>query len=133
MATPDFISALGSGNLAAYESSPTSPSPIVPASVSGGAGSNNSGWLSGLSDIFQSVGVAVGSGLRGANTPSVTPGSGWVYNSATGQYYNPVTGQALTATGTLTSAGIGSSSLLSNPIVLIFIAIVAFLFLRKRA
>jgi hypothetical protein len=125
MATPDY------GNLSAYESSSSSPSPIVPASVSGGSGSSNSGWLSGLADIFQSVGSGIGAGLRGANVPSVNPGSGWVYNSATGQYYNPVTGQALTATGTLPSAGI-SSSFLSNPIILIFIAIVAFLFLRKR-
>jgi hypothetical protein len=84
------------------------------AAVGGGdnsGGADSSGWLSGLGDLFSGIGSAVSSGLKASNVPSVNPGSGWVYNKTTGNYYNPVTGQALTATGTLSSAGAFSGAL----------------------
>lgn len=95
-------------------------------------GTDWSGVLSGLSGIFGTIGAGVSSGFRAANLGNTpTSGSGWVFNPSTGQYYNPLTGQALTSTGTLTSAGLlpsgGSSSL-----IIILLAILAFFAFRKR-
>ena len=106
--------------------------PVTPAAATPDD-SDTSGWLSGMGDLFAGVGTAISSGLRAANAPNVQPGSGFVFNPSTGQYYNPVTGQALTATGNLTSAGAlpglfgGNNSLL-----IIALALLAFMFFRKR-
>ena len=109
------------------------PPPTVDVtSGSDSSGADTSGWLSGLGDLFAGVGTAVSSGLKAANTPNVPSASGWVFNPATGQYYNAITGQALTSTGTLPSAGIFSGGS-SNTIVLIIIAIAAFFLLKKAA
>jgi hypothetical protein len=76
------------------------------------------------------VGNVVIGGIRASNAPTTpTAGSGWVYNPATGQYYNPVTRQALTSTGTLPSAALGGS--FGSLIWIVFIVAVV-LFLRKR-
>lgn len=107
--------------------------PSAGAVSSGDDGNNDSsGWLSGLGDLFSGVGTAVAAGLKASNVPNAQPGSGFVYNPATGQYYNPVTGQALTSTGTLTSAG-GLSSIGSNStFILIALALIGFLLIRRR-
>lgn len=98
------------------------------------SGSSSSGWLSGLGDLFAGIGAGVGAGISGANmpTPPRAP-SGWVFNQATGQYYNPATGQALTSTGTLPSMGGFNLGLGGNSgFMLILIGVVAFLLLRRR-
>lgn len=84
----------------------------------GSGGTSNSGgndWLSGISDIFTSVGTTFASIYKAANPPPapkvVTP------------YY--------TATGVNPTAA-SFSSLFSNPIVLIGGLLVVFLLLRKR-
>ena len=108
------------------------------ASAAGGSGStpsdgssnDSSGWLSGLGDLFQGIGTAVSSGLRASNIPSVPSASGWVYNPATQQYYNPATGQALTSTGALPSAGIFTGSN-SNIVVILLIGLAALFLLRR--
>jgi hypothetical protein len=99
-----------------------------------GGDSGNSGWLSGVSDLFTAAAAGVAAGFKASNVPSYpTAGSGWVYNSATGQYYNPTTGQALTATGTLTSSG-GFPGLTNSPLFLIILFLGAlFLFRRPRS
>ena len=105
-----------------------------PVDTSGSSGgSDQSGWLTGLTGLFSGVGSAISSGLIAANLPtSPTVGSGWVFNPATGQYYNPTTGQALTSTGTLTSAG-GFAGAISgqSTILLILVAVVAVIFLAR--
>jgi hypothetical protein len=92
--------------------------------------SNNVDFLSGLGNLFSGIGSAVGIGLKASNTP--TPGSGWVYNPATGLYTNPATGQVMTATGTITSAG-GLAGLTGSPITLLLLAGLGYILLRKRA
>jgi hypothetical protein len=94
------------------------------------SGSDSSGWLSGLGDLFQGIGTAVSSSLKAANAPTLpSPGSGWVWNPATQQYYDSATGRALTSTGTLTSAGsLGGS----NGVFWIILAAVAFILFRKK-
>jgi hypothetical protein len=119
----------GVAGLPAYSSVPTAP-------VAGDDGSNDSsGFLSGLGDLFSGVGTAVASGLKAANTPQNNATSGWVYNPATGTYINPITGQALTATGSLTSAGLSSLNLLggnSSLLVLLVLGIIAIFAFRNR-
>lgn len=119
---------------ASYPLFDASGNAIAPPGVSAGAdssGTDSSGWLSGLGDLFSGVGTAVSSGLKAANTPNVPVASGWAYNPVTQQYYNAITGQALTSTGSLTSAGIftGSSS---NTFILILLAALAFILLRRK-
>lgn len=116
----------------AYSSQPATDTTIVPGPDS--SGSDSSGWLSGLGDLFQGIGSAVSSGLAASNVPKLpTVGGGWVYNPATGQYYNPATGQALTSTGTLTSAAgfTGAVTGQSSFILLALVGLVAFMLLRK--
>jgi hypothetical protein len=97
------------------------------------SGGDASGWLSGLGDLFSGVGAAVSGTLKAANAPSVpSAGSGWVYNSQTGHYYNPLTGQALTATNTLPSAGLAGALTGSNSFLLLILAGFVFFFLAKR-
>lgn len=91
---------------------------------------DSSGWLSGMGDLFQGIGSAIGSGLAATNVPKPAMATGWVFNPATGQYYNSATGQALTSTGTLPSAGIFTGSN-SNFIILLVIAVAAFFLLRR--
>lgn len=91
---------------------------------------DSSGWLSGMGDLFQGIGSAIGSGLAASNIPKPATATGWVYNPATGQYYNSATGQALTSTGALPSAGIFTGSN-SNFIVLLLIGIAAFFLLSR--
>jgi hypothetical protein len=109
--------------------------PVLDDSSSGdGNGGSSSGWLSGLGDLFAGIGAGVGAGIQGSNmpTPPRAP-SGWVFNQSTGQYYNPSTGQALTATGTLPSMGGFNLGLGNNSgVMLLIVAVIAFLFLRKR-
>ena len=98
------------------------------------SGSDTSGWLSGLGDLFQGIGTAVSSGLAASNIPKLpNAGGGWVFNPTTGQYYNPATGQALTATGTLTSAAgfTGAVTGQSSFLLLALVGLVAFFLLRK--
>jgi hypothetical protein len=98
------------------------------------SGSNSSGWLSGLGDLFQGIGTAVSSGLAASNIPKLpNAGGGWVFNPTTGQYYNPATGQALTATGTLTSAAgfTGAVTGQSSFLLLALVGLVAFFLIRK--
>jgi hypothetical protein len=98
------------------------------------SGSSSSGWLSGLSDVFAGIGAGVGAGIAASNLPKVpTAGSGFVWNPTTGTYFNPQTGQSLTATGTLPSLGSLGAGLTGNTgIILVILAIVAFVMLRKR-
>jgi hypothetical protein len=101
-------------------------------SNSDNSGGSSSGWLSGLGDLFAGIGQGVGAGIAGSNIQKLpVAGSGWQYNPATGLYVNPVTGQSLTATGTIPSvAGLGAS-LGGSGMTLILLAVVAFLVLRK--
>lgn len=119
------IMATGSGTVVSYQDTSSAPD-----------GGDSSGWLSGLGDLFQGIGAGIGSGIQASNLPKVpTAGSGWVFNAATGTYVNPITGQALTATGavpSLGSLGSGLTSLTSNPILLIGLIVVGFLLLRKK-
>jgi hypothetical protein len=97
------------------------------------SGDSSSGWMSGLGDLFAGIGAGVGAGIAGSNLPR-TPvaGSGWQYNPATGTYVNPITGQALTATGTIPSiGGLGATLSGNNTIMIVVIAVVAYLLLRK--
>lgn len=120
------------GNPVAGVGGGASPAPVVVSGTSDGV--DTSGFLSGLGDLFQGIGAGIGSGLKGANIPTATVPSGWVYNAATGSYYNPATGQALTSTGTLTSvpgfAGLTGSS--TSMLFLVALAIGAFLLFRHR-
>ena len=116
----------------AYSSHPADNTTIVPGEDS--SGSDSSGWLSGLGDLFAGVGKAVSSGLAASNVPKLpTVGGGWIYNPTTGGYYNPATGQALTATGTLTSAAgfTGAVTGQSSFILLALVGLVVFLLVRK--
>lgn len=116
----------------AYSTVPADTSTVTPGPDT--SGSDSSGWLSGLGDLFQGIGSAVASGLAASNVPKLpTVGGGWVYNPATGGYYNPATGQALTSTGTLTSAAgfTGAVTGQSSFILLALVALVAFLLIRK--
>jgi len=84
---------------------PSAPSsPLDPNSAAG--------ILSGLGNLFSGVGAGVSAGLKAANTPTF-------------QY------PYLTSTGVNTSVS-SLGSLFSSPIILIGIALVAFLLLRKR-
>lgn len=98
------------------------------------SGNDSSGWLSGLGDLFQGVAAGVSTGLRAANFPqSSVPGSGWVFNPSTQSYYNPVTGQSLTSTGTLTSGGLAQAFGSSSGLIWIaLVGAVIFLLVRKR-
>lgn len=116
----------------AYSSQPATNTTIVPSADS--SGSDSSGWLSGLGDLFQGIGTAVASGLSASNVPKLpTVGGGWIYNPTTGGYYNPATGQALTSTGTLTSAAgfTGAVTGQSSFILLALVALVAFMLIKK--
>lgn len=116
----------------AYSSQPADSGTVQAGADS--SGSDSSGWLSGLGDLFQGIGTAVASGLAASNVPkNPTIGSGWVFNPTTGGYYNPATGQALTATGTLTSAAgfTGAVTGQSSFLLLALVAVVAFLLFRK--
>jgi hypothetical protein len=109
----------------------------MPASTTGGdssGGSDVSGWLSGLGDLFAGVGSAVASGLHAANVPKATVPSGWVYNQATGNYYNPATGQALTSTGTLTSVPgfVGNLTGGNSLIFILIIGILGYIFFVRK-
>ena len=105
-------------------------SPVVAGPDS--SGNDSSGWLSGLGDLFSSVASGVSTGLRAANFPNVpSAGSGWVFNPATNSYVNPITGQSLTSTGTLTSAGLGTAFGQSGLLTILLIGALIFLFLRK--
>lgn len=97
------------------------------------SGDSSSGFLSGLGDLFAGIGAGVGAGIAGSNIPKLpTAGSGWVFNPTTGTYVNPVTGQSLTSTGTIPSLG-GFSSITGNStFLLIALAVIAFLLLRKK-
>lgn len=96
-------------------------------------GGDASGWLSGLGDLFAGAGSAISATIRASSAPSVpTAGSGWVYNPTNGHYYNPLTGQALTATNTLPSAGLAGALTGSNSFLLLILAAVAFFFIAKR-
>jgi hypothetical protein len=56
-----------------------------------------------------------------------------VYNPTSGQYYNPATGQALTSTGTLPSAGGFNLGLGGNSgLMLIALAVIAIFVFRKK-
>lgn len=106
-------------------------SPVVAGPDS--SGNDSSGWLSGIGDLFTSVAAGVSTGLRASNFPSAaTPGSGWVFNPSTNSYYNPVTGQSLTSTGTLTSGGLTSALGSSNLIIIVALIIGAIFLFRKR-
>jgi len=97
------------------------------------SGSDTSGILSGLGDLFAGIGSAVGSGLAASNLHQLpTASSGWAYNPATGQYYNPVTGQALTATGTLPSAASFFGGGSSNFLIIALLAVLAFFLFKRR-
>lgn len=100
----------------------------------GSGGADQSGWLSGLGDLFNGVGSAISSGFRAANLPSTpSAGTGWVFNPATGHYYNPLTGQALTATNTLPSAGLAGALTGSNSFLfLIVIGVLAWFLVKRR-
>lgn len=117
----------------AYSTVPSDPSTVV-AGADPSTGSDSSGWLSGLGDLFQGIGTAVSSGLAASNIPKLpNAGGGWVYNPATGGYYNPATGQALTATGTLTSAAgfTGAVTGQSSFLLLALVALVAFFIIKR--
>lgn len=118
----------------AYSSQPADTGTVV-AGEDPSSGSDSSGWLSGLGDLFAGVGKAVSSGLAASNVPKLpNVGGGWIYNPATNGYYNPATGQALTSTGTLTSAAgfTGAVTGQSSFLLLALVALVAF-FIIKRA
>lgn len=102
----------------------------APISDSGDTG-DWGGYLSGLGDLFQGLGAGIASGIKASNSPTINPSSGWVYNAATGNYINPATGQAMTATGTLPSAG-GLGALTSSPVLLLGLGLIAVLLIRKK-
>lgn len=109
-----------------FSAPPPPPGVAAPASSDSGSGSDNSGWLTGLGDLFSGVGNIVVSGIRAANTPAPAAiPSGWTYNPATAQYHN-AQGQAVTATGTLTSAGLSNNSSL----IWVVLAFLAFVLLK---
>ena len=118
---------------------------IAPPGISGGAdaagatgagcdgssgGTDTSGWLSGMGSLFSGIGTAISSGLKAANTHNVPTASGWVFNPATGQYYNALTGQAMTSTGALTSGGIFTGS--NTNLIVVALVVLAAIFLMKR-
>jgi hypothetical protein len=114
------------------------PLGIFPDSVDSSSspdGIGSSGFLSGLGDLFAGIGSGVGAGIAGSNVPKVpTAGSGWQWNAATGTYYNPVTGQTMTATGTVPSLGTLGAGITGNSGLLIIGAIViGAMFLFRRS
>lgn len=116
-------------------STPSAPTPIITPDLGGtsGDGSDASGWLSGLGDLFAGIGTAVATNLKAVNAPTPSgPGSGWVYNPVTQQYHNAITGQALTSTGTLTSAGLGGSLLGGGSLTFLLLAFIGWLLFRHK-
>lgn len=109
---------------------PPPPSPATP-------DDSSNGFLSGMSDLFNSIGSGVAAGIKASNVPTIpTAGSGWVYNPATGGYYNPLTGQQLTSTGTITSQGLtsGLTGLLGgSSAILVLLAVVLVFMFRKKS
>jgi hypothetical protein len=103
-------------------------------SVDTSGGSDASSWLSGLGDLFAGVGSGIAAGFKATSSPKANIPTGWVYNPANGNYYNPATGQALTSTGTLTSVPGFLGNLTSGPsfVFLILIGVVVYLFMRHR-
>ena len=103
-------------------------------SSSGPSGASSSGFLSGLGDLFQGVGAGVGAGIQASNIPNVPrAGTGWQWNPTTGTYYNPATGQTMTATGTITSlGGLGAGLTGNTGLILVALGVIAFLVFRKR-
>lgn len=129
MGNPLASLGITTANIDTYNASFASAPPIAGADTSGG---DSSGWLSGLGDLFSGIGAGVAAGIKASNIPSAAVPSGWVYNQTTGAYYNPATGQALTATGSLTSlpglASFGSG----NTFIYLILAVVAYFLLRKK-
>lgn len=117
------IAAFGGGSNVSFQDTSSSP-----------AGDSSSGWLSGLGDLFSGIGAGVGAGIQGANLPRMpAASSGWQFNPATGAYFNPMTGQSLTSTGTIPSLGGLAAGITSNStFMLLLIGVVAFLLLRKK-
>jgi hypothetical protein len=109
-----------------------------PVSTTGSAdtssGSDASSWLSGLGDLFAGVGSGIAAGFKATSSPKANIPSGWVYNPANGNYYNPATGQALTSTGTLTSVPglLGNLTGGNSFVFLILIGVLVYLFVRHR-
>lgn len=116
------ITAFSGGSSVSFQDTSSSPN-----------GDSSSGWMSGLGDLFAGVGAGVGAGIQASNLPHVPAvGSGWQYNPATGAYYNPLTGQSLTSTGTIPSlGGLGAGISGGSGLMLILLAVVAFLLFRK--
>lgn len=116
----------GSTQTGGVTSGGTSSTP--PAQAGGTAGSSS--WLSGLGGLFSGLGGLAAGISKAVNAPGGSSAS-WVYNPATGLYTNPATGQVVTSTGTLSSA-VGLNSLVSSPLLLLGLGVLAILLLRKK-
>lgn len=98
-----------------YYGQDTSGGGVTPPPDNSGDSGDNSGWLSGLGDLFSGIGNAVATGIKASNTPQ------------------PVLFPPRTSTGLLpTATGSGLNGLLSSPLTLILIAVGAILLLRRK-
>lgn len=94
--------------------------PSSSSSVSASDSTGDQGVLSGLSDIFSSVGAAVSSGIKASNAPMgpiATPQGTLVYNPATGTYQS--------------SVGITAQSTMTPLLLLLGLGIVAYILMKK--